>query len=101
MQVLFSASGPEKHPYKQCIILHDALLLETLFYCTKHSELLVLTRNTPGMNISVAKIAEVMWCFETHSYGNLPTLIITITIVRVIMKCDLSQVTYTEMERWG
>jgi len=98
---LFTASGPEKHPYKQCIVLRDALSLETLFYCTKHSELLVLTHNTPEMIISVAKIAEVMWCFGTYSYGNLPTLIITITVVRVIMKCDLSQVTYKEMERWG
>jgi hypothetical protein len=44
------------------------------------------------MIVSVAKIAEVMWCFGTHSNGNLPTLVITITVVRAIMKCDLSQV---------
>jgi hypothetical protein len=79
------------------VISHNALLLAASFYCTNHSEFQVLTCNTPRMIVSVTKIAEVMWCFGTNSNGNLPTLVITITVIRVIMKCDLSQATYMEM----
>jgi hypothetical protein len=58
-QLLYIFSGPEGHPYKQCIIMSDASFLKVSFYCVSCSEFLVLTHNIPRMMVSEKKIMKV------------------------------------------
>jgi hypothetical protein len=58
-------------PYKECIIISDALFLEVSFSSINYSEFLVPTHNIRGIIVSEKSSESV---FGTHSSSDLPTL---------------------------